>query len=229
MKEYVFPGFGKGERPPVCIPEEFFREVLPRLRDLAELKLVLQFFLLLAKPENARRRYRYLTISDLAGDKKFLAGLARSSGEGMRVLPRVLSQAVAHGLLLSAEVNLDGKQETWYFLNDPDGREAIDLLAKEGPEAILTGEEDTTPSPNIFTLYEENIGMIQPLLAEELKDAAAEYPQAWIEEAFRIAVENNVRRWSYIRAILEKWRAEGKEEHRSDTDSLSFRMRYAKQ
>ena len=228
MKEYVFPGFGKSEHSSVCIPEEFFRDALPRLRDLAEVKLVLQFFLLLGKPENARRRYRYLTISDLAGDKKFLAGLARSSGEGMRVLPRVLNQAVAHGLILSAEVNLDGKRETWYFLNDLGGREAIDLLAEEGPEAILAGEE-SAPVPNIFTLYEENIGMIQPLLAEELKDAAREYPQAWIEEAFRIAVENNVRRWSYIRAILEKWRSEGKEEQRADTDSLSYRMRYAKQ
>jgi hypothetical protein len=52
MKGYVFPGFGNGELQ-VTVPEEFFREALPRLRDLAEVKLVLQFFWLLEKQGRA--------------------------------------------------------------------------------------------------------------------------------------------------------------------------------
>ncbi len=228
MTGYVFSGFEGNPGAGVEIPEEFFRDVVPRLRDLAEVKLMLQIFWLLSKQRGSGRRYCHVTISDLAEDKKFLAGIARSSGEGARILPQALSQAVVHGLLLAADVNLEGRRETWYFLNDPVGREAITRLAEEGPEAILAGEEEEHPVPNIFALYEENIGMIQPLLAEELKDAAREYPPAWIEEAFRIAAENNARRWSYVRAILERWRTEGREERRADTDSLAFRMRYAR-
>ena len=65
--------------------------------------------------------------------------------------------------------------------------------------------------PNIFVLYEQNIGLLSPMIADELKDAADQYPQDWIEAAFREAVEQNKRKWSYIRAILRRWETEGRQ------------------
>jgi DNA replication protein len=65
--------------------------------------------------------------------------------------------------------------------------------------------------PNIFVLYEQNIGLLSPLIAEELKDAADQYPPEWIEAAFREAVQQNKRKWSYIRAILRRWETEGRQ------------------
>ncbi|TMC15624.1 MAG: DnaD domain protein [Chloroflexi bacterium] len=65
--------------------------------------------------------------------------------------------------------------------------------------------------PNIFVLYEQNIGLLSPLIADELKDAADHYPAEWVEAAFREAVENNKRKWSYIRAILRRWETEGRQ------------------
>ena len=53
--------------------------------------------------------------------------------------------------------------------------------------------------PNIFVLYEQNIGALTPIIADELRDAEQTYPPQWIEEAIKIAVENNVRRWRYVR------------------------------
>jgi DNA replication protein len=64
--------------------------------------------------------------------------------------------------------------------------------------------------PNIFVLYEQNIGLLSPMIADELKDAADHFPQEWIEAAFREAVEQNKRKWSYIRAILRRWETEGR-------------------
>ncbi len=64
--------------------------------------------------------------------------------------------------------------------------------------------------PNIFVLYEQNISLLSPLIAEELKDAADHYPAEWIEAAFREAVQQNKRKWSYIRAILRRWETEGR-------------------
>jgi len=66
--------------------------------------------------------------------------------------------------------------------------------------------------PNIFVLYEQNIGLLSPLIAEELKDAADQYPAEWIEAAFREAVGQNKRKWSYIRAILRRWETEGRQQ-----------------
>jgi DNA replication protein len=65
--------------------------------------------------------------------------------------------------------------------------------------------------PNIFVLYEQNIGLLSPLIADELKDAADHFPMEWIETAFREAVQHNKRKWSYIRAILRRWETEGRQ------------------
>jgi DnaD/phage-associated family protein len=62
---------------------------------------------------------------------------------------------------------------------------------------------------NIFRLYEENIGPIKPMLADELKDYEERHPYRWIAKAFKIAVDNNKRRWSYVRAILDRYEEEG--------------------
>ncbi len=64
--------------------------------------------------------------------------------------------------------------------------------------------------PNIFTLYEQNIGLLSHLIADDLKDAAEQYPPEWIEAAFREAVQVNKRNWKYIRAILRRWETEGR-------------------
>ena len=63
------------------------------------------------------------------------------------------------------------------------------------------------------------------MLAEELREAERTYPQSWLEEAFRIAVELNVRQWKYIRTILERWAAEGKDygiDQRHDAEDDSY-------
>ena len=65
--------------------------------------------------------------------------------------------------------------------------------------------------PNIFVLYEQNIGLLSPMIAEELKEAADHYPTDWIEAAFREAVLYNKRNWKYIRAILRRWETEGRQ------------------
>ena len=51
-----------------------------------------------------------------------------------------------------------------------------------------------------------------PELIFELREAEKIYPCWWIEEAFRIAATHNKRSWRYIRAILERWHTEGKDD-----------------
>ena len=75
----------------------------------------------------------------------------------------------------------------------------------------MTVESRQPATVNIFTLYEQNVGIITPLIAEELKEAERVYPPGWIEEAFREAVDLNKRSWRYIARILERWASEGKD------------------
>jgi DnaD/phage-associated family protein len=65
--------------------------------------------------------------------------------------------------------------------------------------------------PDIYTLYEQNIGALTPILSERLREAENLYPAAWIEEAFAEAVNYNRRSWAYIIRILENWVTNGRE------------------
>jgi DnaD/phage-associated family protein len=72
--------------------------------------------------------------------------------------------------------------------------------------------------PNIFQLYEANIGPLTPILADALRDAEKSYPADWIEDAFRIAVERNKRNWHYIEAILHRWQEGGLDDQKGKQD-----------
>jgi DnaD/phage-associated family protein len=100
------------------------------------------------------------------------------------------------------------------FLNTPAHRQLVARLARGeqrleiGPAAApaVLPERRAT----IYELYEQNVGLLTPLLVEELREAAETYPPEWLEEAFREAVGYNRRHWRYVRRILEKWATEGR-------------------
>ena len=133
---------------------------------------------------------------------------------------------MTRGTLLRVRVRVDGEIVTWYFFNTERSRLAVVRLQRgeESPELLLELEDPGWSTieeheyaielerPNIFSLYEQNIGVLPPLLAEDLREAEATYPYEWIEEAFRLAILQNKRRWSYIHAILERWETDGKGE-----------------
>jgi DnaD/phage-associated family protein len=62
---------------------------------------------------------------------------------------------------------------------------------------------------SIFSLYESEIGIITPMIAEEIIDAEKIYPIDWFQAAFQEAARNNKRSWAYAKAILKRWSKEG--------------------
>lgn len=65
---------------------------------------------------------------------------------------------------------------------------------------------------SIFDLYEQNIGVLSPIMTKTLEEAGAQYPPEWIADAFREAAEHNARTWKYVERILKRWRSEGRGE-----------------
>jgi DnaD/phage-associated family protein len=156
-----------------------------------------------------------VAASALLADPALVASFKDAPGGPQAAIASGLERAVARGMLLRAQ--LDGNCGDVYLLNTEADRRAAEAIAK-GQVAPPTGNRRLTTEPlgareNIFALYEENIGMLTPLLAEELKEAEASYPPDWIRDAFQEAVERNKRSWSYIRRILERWATEGRGEH----------------
>jgi DnaD/phage-associated family protein len=221
-----FAGFADGKLKVTQVPEPFFGELLPLIDDLAELKVTLHCLWLYRQPG---RDAPYVSAEELiedellgrslraALDPKQAARPYASEETAVRdVLRHALELAVARGTLLQVSAQGDQEQaQAWYFLNSESGRAAVARVQRGewAPEGAGRIEQLSARRPNIYNLYEQNLGLIHsPLLAEELLDAEQTYPAEWIEEAFRIAVTQNVRRWAYVRRILERWSQEGRGE-----------------
>lgn len=221
-----FSGFPEGKMHFTGIPDLFFRTLLVEIDHLGELKTTIYAFRLLHQMEGS---FRYLRREYFSRDEGFMRGLAIDEEQAEKILDEALERCVARKTFLKASLELEGGQQVLYFLNSPKGRAA--LKAVEAGEWRHTGDpaapfEMVPPAANIFHLYEENIGPLTPMIAETLRDAEQLYPYSWIEEAVRIAVENNVRRWSYVEAILKRWQEGGRDERTDRRDTEKDRRRY---
>ena len=224
-----FSGFPAGKLRFTSVPNLFFSELLPAIDDLAELKVTLHIFWLLSRKKGDPR---YVSLKDLSGDGVLLGGLKSLGQEPGESLQEGLKRAMARGTLLHVAVEQDGKRDELYFMNTDQGRRDVERIRQGQLElgvAVLPPEPPLeVERPNIFVLYEQNIGLLQPMIAEQLKDAEQTYPAEWIEEAFQIAVEQNKRNWAYVHAILERWATEGKDDGKGKGDSRKDRRRYIK-
>ena len=164
----------------------------------------------------------------MATDQRLLGGLASPAAFRQEALRDALERAVARRTLLRVTTGEEPGRQDWYFVNSEKGRQAVDDLlagrwtpAEAGQHVHLQAQR-----PNIFVLYEQNIGPLTPLLAEELMEAENTYPAAWIEDAFREAVKSNKRSWRYVQRILERWAAEGKGDETSRRGDERDRRRF---
>ncbi len=73
--------------------------------------------------------------------------------------------------------------------------------------------------PNIYRVWEENMGGLTQMIGEHLKDAVTDCGEEWVQDAIREAVENNVRKWTYVDAILKRWKKDGKSKRAAATDA----------
>ena len=222
----AFSGFPAGKVRFTRIPGPFFSELLPQIDNLAELKVTLY---VLWKLERMEGKHRYLQLEDFSDDEIFMSGLGAEKKPALAALKDGLKRAVKRGTLLDTQLELDSKARSFYFLNSARGRETIQAI--ENGEWRPSGDprypiELVQERPNLFTLYERHIGPLTPMIADALKEAEHEYPQEWLEEAVRIAVENNARAWSYVEAILRRWQEEGRDERRTQGDSEKDRRKY---
>lgn len=57
--------------------------------------------------------------------------------------------------------------------------------------------------------YEQNIGLLTPIISKRIQEALRTYPLEWIVLAIERAVAAEKRRWDYVAGVLRNWQAEG--------------------
>lgn len=93
-----------------------------------------------------------------------------------------------------------------------DGEETKHIRKYTGRQQV-SGPGDNDPKLAQMVLsYEENIGVLTPMLVDELEIIAkdAQIPEGWFAEAVKEAVSQNKRTLKYVNGILKRWVRDGK-------------------
>jgi len=194
------------------VPNLFFSRLLPQINDMAELKTTLH---ILETLYHKRNYPRFVTYGELLANKSLVSSLSQIAKPVGELLRNALTMVTKRGTILHLVLDKNGKDEDIYFLNTEADKQAMTKiisgeLSLPGLKAETQAAIETEEPPDIYTLYEQNIGMLTPMIAEELREAENLYPGIWIEDAIKEAVNQNKRKWRYIAAILERWATEGR-------------------
>lgn len=195
----AFNGFADTIKEGVTVPEVFFTRALLLMTSVDEVWVCAQFFRLLKGDADG-----FLTAEEILNQETETAPCLSAAR-----ITAALAQAREHKIL----VGFTYQGEDLYFLNTPRAR-SIQRANEKGVwrPGMWDRASTKTERPNIFTLYEQNIGPLTPILAQTLEDAESTYSAEWVEEAIDLAVKKNVRNWKYVEAILRSWKEKGRNE-----------------
>ncbi|MCB2180160.1 DnaD domain protein [bacterium] len=206
----TFKGFASHPQHLVSVPLEFFTELLPKIENGDTIKIILYAFRNIAESES---QFPFLSLSNMKNDNIILRSFGSNPQEQGERLLQSLDEACVLEALLKAPSTSRDSSDTLYFINSPRGRAAIEAIQngtfRYNPNEANPIQPQASPA-NIFSLYEENIGPITPILAETLTDLEKQFSAEWIAEAFQEAAKSNVRNLRYIEAILKNWQEAGK-------------------
>ena len=174
-------------------PDSFFHHLLKDIDDVAELKVTAYF---LWRVEHMDGPFRALSKMDFN---------VKELGLAANEITRGLEKAVKRGSLLKVQ----RETAVYFLLNSPRGRAGVQAIDSGNWNPKMGSAAVPLERPNLFKMYEENIGPLTPLIADALKDAEKLYSPEWIRDVIEIAVKNNKRNWKYCEAILKRWKEEG--------------------
>jgi len=206
------------------LPRNLLAEILPQMTDVAEIQVTLAAARLaaeagaidaplneiqLVRDPSVRRALRVVG-SPNEPDNRIATGLELAVGRGALVRFRTIDGANEH---------------VWYCLATQNARQMIQqmVMGRTLPPRELW-QSDHAPRveperPTVFRLYEQNIGLLTPIIAEQLVRSLERYPREWIEDAIGEAVAYNRRNWRYIQRILQQWATNGRGDERRESDT----------
>ena len=214
-----------GRRPPlpkdarrIPVPAAALEQWLAEIDDPGELKVTLRVLAMLAAEPARGATPPSLSLDDLLDDGAlWRATELGSDGTIRRALASSLRRETLIAIRIGGNVRiLNNDERTREYLSKTGSTPlAPGEIAKVGTDRVTAPESAeaipaTPPRTNIFALYERHIGTFGHGMAEQLRAAEEEYPATWIEDAFAIASDQNIRSWGYVRAILQRWLQEGK-------------------
>ena len=195
-------------------PNIVFGKLLNEIEHVNDLKFILRIIWMI---NQVKRVPKYITIKEITSDKILYPIIYKESvKETETACISMIQKASLSELLICHQINENGAPNTIVALNTSRNKTMLFKIQQiDQSESVFQATVDIAEErPNIFKLYEDNIGILNPIIADELKIAEKTYPHDWVSSAFKEAVLRNKRSWKYIKTILENWYREGKTDGR---------------
>ena len=191
------------------VPNAVLGRVMSTIEDSDEIKLILRALWLL---DHQRGYPRYITHDDLRRDRVLSVAIPNQSD-----FDRTLKSAIERGIFVEASIN----NNICLMFNTESARRAsievsstTDNLNKDN-DGWETPSASTSPA-DAFRAYEENIGILSPMIRQSILATLEDFTDEDITRAIRIAVENESRSWSFVAGVLRRWARDGIPHERTD-------------
>lgn len=190
------------------VPNAVLGRLLSSVSDPQVIKLILRAVWLL---ERQNGYPRFISSEQLRSDRVLSMVLSDA-----QTFEDALQDAVKFGVL--ARVAINGVDRL--MLNTESARRA----SVEIGEVETVDDDDGWDAPaersmpaNAFMAYEDNIGLLSPMIRENILSALEDFTDEDITRAIRIAIENESRSWSFVAGVLRRWSREGIPHERRDS------------
>ena len=183
------------------VPNAVLGRVLSTIDDADVIKLIMRAIWLL---ERQNGYPRFIAPQELRADRVLSVMFEEDD-----MFENALEDAVGFGVL--ARVSINGIERL--MLNTESARRASFEgsaygVIQDADDGWDTPAVDSRPA-NAFQAYEENIGVLSPMIREGILTALEDFSDDEITKAIKIAVENESRSWSFVAGVLRRWTKEG--------------------
>ena len=183
------------------VPNAVLSAVLNEVEESETVKLILRAVWLL---ERQRGFPASITVNELRHDRVLVCVF-----KSQERFDAALDQSLNLGVLIKFELN----NADALMLNTVSATRQVEHAKDTQPESIEDDGWDASVGAEMpddaFRAYEENIGILSPMIRENITAALQDFSDQDIIEAIKIAVENENRSWSYVAGVLRKWARDG--------------------
>ena len=165
-------------------PNLVFGKLLDEIKELNDLKFILRIIWMI---NQAKRVPKYITLEEIISDRIINAIIPKPNTEPDTFCKSILNKPQLLNLFLYHEININQSNTAVVALNTARNKTMLNKIkGLDKFDSVFQPNGDVSEeSSNIFKLYEDNIGTLNPIITDELKFAETTYPSTWITNAFK--------------------------------------------